>query len=79
MLSDGVILLHDNTHTARKIQELLLNFKRDFWSHAPYSPDLAPNLVSKHLSLTRSSSNSDVKTAARTVLMDRDKISTKAG
>ncbi|GBN40662.1 hypothetical protein AVEN_73343-1 [Araneus ventricosus] len=30
----------------------------------PYSPDLAPNLSSKHLSGTNFSSNSDVKTAA---------------
>ncbi|GBN64472.1 hypothetical protein AVEN_79588-1 [Araneus ventricosus] len=27
MLSDGVILLHDNTHTPRKTQELLQKFK----------------------------------------------------
>ncbi|GBN36599.1 hypothetical protein AVEN_185515-1 [Araneus ventricosus] len=35
MLSDGVIRLHNNTHTARKIQELLQKFKWKFWSHLP--------------------------------------------
>ncbi|GBM89182.1 hypothetical protein AVEN_271489-1 [Araneus ventricosus] len=30
----------------------------------PYSPDLTPNLCSKHLSGTMFSSNNDVKTAA---------------
>ncbi|GBO16839.1 hypothetical protein AVEN_13405-1 [Araneus ventricosus] len=33
MLSDGVILLHDNTHTARKTEELLRKFKWEVWSH----------------------------------------------
>ncbi|GBO38951.1 hypothetical protein AVEN_73504-1 [Araneus ventricosus] len=37
MLSDGVILLHDNTHTARKTQELLRRFKWEVWSHPPTS------------------------------------------
>ncbi|GBN56148.1 hypothetical protein AVEN_215299-1 [Araneus ventricosus] len=63
MLSDGVILLHDNIHTVRKTQEFLQKFKWQVWSQPPYSPDLAPNLGSKHLSGTRFSSNSDVKTA----------------
>ncbi|GBN99374.1 hypothetical protein AVEN_147270-1 [Araneus ventricosus] len=49
MLGDGVILLHDNTHTARKTQELLRKFKWEVWSH-PYSSYSAPNLGSKHLS-----------------------------
>ncbi|GBO40838.1 hypothetical protein AVEN_254666-1 [Araneus ventricosus] len=62
MLSDGVILLHDNTHTARKKQEMLRNFKWEVWSHH-LQPDSAPNLRSKHLSGTRFSSESDVKTA----------------
>ncbi|GBO30838.1 hypothetical protein AVEN_174961-1 [Araneus ventricosus] len=64
MLSDGVILLPDNTHTARKTQELLLKLKREIWSYPIYSSDLAPNLGSKHLSGTRFSSKSDAKTAA---------------
>ncbi|GBM07723.1 Protein SSUH2 [Araneus ventricosus] len=46
VLSDGVIFLHENTHSARKTQELLQKFKWDAWSHSPYSPDSAPNLGS---------------------------------
>ncbi|GBM45265.1 hypothetical protein AVEN_101220-1 [Araneus ventricosus] len=53
MLSDGVILLHENTSTTRKTQELL-----KVRSHPSYSPDLASNLGSKHLSGTRFSWNS---------------------
>ncbi|GBN24038.1 hypothetical protein AVEN_242398-1 [Araneus ventricosus] len=64
MLSDGVILLHVNTHVSRKTQELLQKFKWEVWSHPSYSSGLAPNLGSTHLSGTRFSSNSDVKTAA---------------
>ncbi|GBL89514.1 hypothetical protein AVEN_87850-1 [Araneus ventricosus] len=64
MLSDGIILLHDNTHTATKTQELLQKFKWEVWSHLTYSPDLAPITCSKHLSGKRFSSNSDAKTAA---------------
>ncbi|GBO19805.1 hypothetical protein AVEN_247369-1 [Araneus ventricosus] len=64
MWSDGAILLHDNTHTAPKTQELLQRLKWEVWSHLPCSPDLTPNLGSKHLSGTRFSSDSEVKTAA---------------
>ncbi|GBO18116.1 hypothetical protein AVEN_205574-1 [Araneus ventricosus] len=64
MLSDGVILLHDNTHTARKTQELLQKFRCKVWTHPPYNPYLAPNLGSKRLSGTRFSSESDARTAA---------------
>ncbi|GBN39781.1 hypothetical protein AVEN_217712-1 [Araneus ventricosus] len=54
MLSDGVTLLHYNTHTARKTQKVLQKFKWEVWSHPPaYSPDSAPNPGSKHLSGTR--------------------------
>ncbi|GBM69054.1 hypothetical protein AVEN_155526-1 [Araneus ventricosus] len=74
MLSDGVILLHDNTHTARKTRELLQKFKWEIGSLPSYNPDLAPNLGFKHLSGTMFSSNSDVKTAAVTDSMDRDVI-----
>ncbi|GBO15434.1 hypothetical protein AVEN_139206-1 [Araneus ventricosus] len=64
MLSDGVILLHGNTHTALKTQELLRKFKWEVWSHPPNSPDSTPSLGSKHLSGTRLSSDGDEKTAA---------------
>ncbi|GBM84889.1 hypothetical protein AVEN_130542-1 [Araneus ventricosus] len=40
MLSDGVILLHGNTHTARKTQELLQKFKCEIWSHPPHTPHI---------------------------------------
>ncbi|GBN69393.1 hypothetical protein AVEN_13375-1 [Araneus ventricosus] len=63
MLSDGVILLQDNTHIARRIQELLQKFKWEVRSHPSYTPDLSPNLGSKQLSGTSFSSNIDVKTA----------------
>ncbi|GBM06511.1 hypothetical protein AVEN_150351-1 [Araneus ventricosus] len=64
MLSDGVILQHDNIHTALRTQELVQRFKWEVWSHHPYIPDSAPNLGSKHLSGPRFSSSSDVKTSA---------------
>ncbi|GBO26340.1 hypothetical protein AVEN_235827-1 [Araneus ventricosus] len=80
MLSDDVILLYDNVHTAQETQELLQKFKWEVSSHPPpYSPDLAPNLGSKHLSGTSSSSNCDVETVAGTGSMGRDVISTKLG
>ncbi|GBM49270.1 hypothetical protein AVEN_186456-1, partial [Araneus ventricosus] len=44
MLSDGVILLHENTHTAPKTQKLLQKFEWETWSHSPYNPDWAPNM-----------------------------------
>ncbi|GBM97721.1 hypothetical protein AVEN_125247-1 [Araneus ventricosus] len=78
LLSDGVILLHGNTHTANKTQEWLLKFKREVWSH-PYSPYSAPSLGSKHLSGTRFSSESDVKTVDENWLNGQDVISTKPG
>ncbi|GBN19288.1 hypothetical protein AVEN_254249-1 [Araneus ventricosus] len=67
MLSDGATLLHDNIHTARKTQEWLRKFKWEVWS-----PDSAPNLDSKHLSGTRFSSESDVKTVAEDWLNGQD-------
>ncbi|GBN13240.1 hypothetical protein AVEN_101712-1 [Araneus ventricosus] len=139
MMNDGVILLHDNTHTALKTQELLPKFKWEVCSHIPtaqirhqiwvpnsyleqgslqrprfgnlvpnsyleqsslqtvienscrelaqftpleppsYSTDSAPNLGSKHLSGTRFSSDSDVKTVAENWLNGQDVISVKPG
>ncbi|GBN31486.1 hypothetical protein AVEN_33003-1 [Araneus ventricosus] len=51
MLSDGVILLHDNTHTARKTQELLRKFKWEVWSHTPNSRVWVPNTYLEQSSL----------------------------
>ncbi|GBN90737.1 hypothetical protein AVEN_169093-1, partial [Araneus ventricosus] len=59
------------THTARKTQELLQKFKWEVWRNPPYSPDLAPNLDSKHLSGIRLSSSSDEKTAAENWLSEQ--------
>ncbi|GBN89366.1 hypothetical protein AVEN_173839-1 [Araneus ventricosus] len=79
MLSDGVILLYDNTHIARKTQELLQKFKREFWSHPPYSPGMVPNLGSRHLSGTRFSSNSDMKTVVENWLNGQGRDFYQAG
>ncbi|GBO09769.1 hypothetical protein AVEN_49629-1 [Araneus ventricosus] len=45
----------------------------------PYSPDLAPNLGSKHLSGTRFSSNINVKTGAENWLYGQGRAFTKLG
>ncbi|GBN76658.1 hypothetical protein AVEN_15846-1 [Araneus ventricosus] len=81
MLSDGEILQHDNTHTASKTQQLLqkVNGKPGAMGGAPYSPDFAPNLGSKHLSKTRISSNSNVKTAAENWLNGQGRDFHQAG
>ncbi|GBN56870.1 hypothetical protein AVEN_238614-1 [Araneus ventricosus] len=78
MLSDGVILLHDNTHTARKTQELLRKFKWKVWSHL-LRRDSAPSLGSKHLSGTRFSSESAVKIVFENWLSGQGVISAKPG
>ncbi|GFY63541.1 HTH_48 domain-containing protein [Trichonephila inaurata madagascariensis] len=45
ILSEGIILLHDNSrpHTSQVKQKLLQRFRREIWSHSPYNPDLASN------------------------------------
>ncbi|GBO37040.1 hypothetical protein AVEN_174791-1 [Araneus ventricosus] len=74
MLSDGVILLLHNSrsHNPRKTQEFLQKFKWEVWSPTP--PLIQPRngrqrlfpfwKLKEHLSGTRFSSDSDVKTAA---------------
>ncbi|GBO03031.1 hypothetical protein AVEN_202046-1 [Araneus ventricosus] len=57
MLTDGVILLHNNTHTSRVVKVQVENLEPSLCS-----PDLAPNLGSKHLAETRFSLYSGVKT-----------------
>ncbi|GBM34334.1 hypothetical protein AVEN_16426-1 [Araneus ventricosus] len=87
MLSDGVILLHDNSrpHTARKTQKLLLKFMWDVWNHPPYSPDLPPSdyfplpKFKDHLSRTRFSTGNDVKTAAENWLNGQGRDFYEAG
>ncbi|GBO19851.1 hypothetical protein AVEN_154116-1 [Araneus ventricosus] len=70
MLSNGVISLHDNTHTAHKAQELPQKFKCKVWSPHPYSTDLGPYLGCKHLSGTRLSSDCAMKTVAENWLKE---------
>ncbi|GBN54224.1 hypothetical protein AVEN_87129-1 [Araneus ventricosus] len=79
MLSDGVILLHDNTHTARKTQELLQKFKwnSDATPHTTqiWHPIWVPNTYLEQGSLHTVMS----KQLPRTGSMGRDVISTKPG
>ncbi|GBM85035.1 hypothetical protein AVEN_248967-1 [Araneus ventricosus] len=63
MFSDGITLLHDNTHIARKTQELLQTFKWEVWSHLHTAQNWHLIWV-PNTSGTSFSSNSDVKTAA---------------
>ena len=44
MLSDGIILLHDNArpHTANLVRDKLKKFGWETLHHPPYSPDLSP-------------------------------------
>ncbi|GBN87507.1 hypothetical protein AVEN_265703-1 [Araneus ventricosus] len=79
MFSDGVILLHENIHTVRKTQELPEKIQMGSLEPLPYSPDLAPNLGSKHLSGTRFSSNINVKTGAENWLYGQGRAFTKLG
>ncbi|GBM89175.1 hypothetical protein AVEN_235938-1 [Araneus ventricosus] len=72
MWSDGIILLCHNTHNALKTQRLLQKLSGKSGAIPPYSPDLAPNLGSKHLSGTKFSSNRDVKTAAENWLSGKN-------
>ncbi len=45
LLSEGVVLMHDNArfHTAKLTTSLLANFKLDVFPHPPYSPNLRPS------------------------------------
>ncbi|GBM69163.1 hypothetical protein AVEN_91747-1 [Araneus ventricosus] len=70
LMSDGVLLLHDSTHSASKTEELPRKFK------CPYS---TPNLGSKLLSGTRFFSESDLKIAAENWLNGQHASSAKPG
>ncbi|KAJ4439329.1 hypothetical protein ANN_07451 [Periplaneta americana] len=73
MLTDGVVLLHDNArpHTARDTQNLISKFGREQIDHPPYSPDLAPSdfhlflHLKKFLGGQRFDGDDEVKTAVR--------------
>ncbi|GBO05539.1 hypothetical protein AVEN_64989-1 [Araneus ventricosus] len=51
MLSQGIVLLHDNArhHSAGVTRNLIQQFSWEQFDHPPYSPDLAPS--DYHLSL----------------------------
>jgi hypothetical protein len=40
MLTSGVVLLHDNPHTAARMRGLPKHFNWELFDHSPYSPDL---------------------------------------
>ena len=44
MLSDGIMLLHDNTrpHTANLVRDKLQRLRLEILEHPPYSSDLSP-------------------------------------
>ncbi|GBO08953.1 hypothetical protein AVEN_85008-1 [Araneus ventricosus] len=79
MLSDGVIVLRDNTHPAKKNSRIAAKVQVGSLEPPPYSPGSAPNLGSKHLSGIRFSSESDVKTDIENWLNGQDAISSKPG
>jgi hypothetical protein len=45
MLSQGVVMLHNNAHphTATATEDLIATFGWEQFNHQPYSPDLAPS------------------------------------
>ncbi|KAJ4428302.1 hypothetical protein ANN_24320 [Periplaneta americana] len=73
MLTDGVVLLHDNArpHTARNTQNLISKFGWEQIDHPPYSPDMAPSdfhfflHLKKFLGGQRFDGDDEVKTAVR--------------
>ncbi|GBM02173.1 Mariner Mos1 transposase [Araneus ventricosus] len=55
MLSQGIVLLHDNarSHSAGVNQNLMQQFDWEQFDHPPYSPDLAPSDYHLFLNLKR--------------------------
>jgi len=43
MSSQGVVMIHDNTHPHTAMQNLIPTFRCEQFDHLPYSPDLAPH------------------------------------
>ncbi|GBL87417.1 hypothetical protein AVEN_203131-1 [Araneus ventricosus] len=79
MLSDGVILQHNNTHTARKTQELLRKFKWEICSQPLTAQTRHPIWVPNSYVEQLFSSESDVKTVVENWLNGQDVISAKPG
>jgi hypothetical protein len=74
MLSQGVVMLHDNAHlhTATAMQDLIATFGWEQFNYPPYSPDVAPNdfhvflHLKTSLGVRRFHSVSEVKEAINT-------------
>ncbi|GBO10397.1 hypothetical protein AVEN_70503-1 [Araneus ventricosus] len=79
MFCDGVILLHDNTHTRSQNSRIAVKVQVGSLEPPIYRPNSALNLGSKDLSGTRFSSESDVKRIFENWLHGQDVISTKPG
>lgn len=70
MLTEGIILLHDNNllQAANRTRDLIESFDWKQLSHTPYSPDLAPSdyrvlmHLEKHLGGQRHDDDDSVKT-----------------
>jgi len=41
--NQGVVMIHDNTHPHTAMQNLITTFRREYFHHPPYRPDLAPS------------------------------------
>ena len=69
LLTEGVILLHDNArpHVSRVTQSVLAKFKWEQFEHPPYSPDMSPcdfhlfGPLKKHLKGKRFHSDDELK------------------
>lgn len=76
MLSNGIVLLHDNArpYTAARTTALLQKFKWEVFDHPPYSPDLAPSdyhlfcKMKVWLATQRFQTNEELKTGVNTWL-----------
>ncbi|GBM77286.1 hypothetical protein AVEN_205626-1 [Araneus ventricosus] len=79
MLSDGVILLHDNTHNASKTQELLRKFKWEVRSHSTTTQIRYPIWVLNAYLEQGSLQRGLCKQLPRTGSMGRAVISANAG
>ncbi|GBM68629.1 hypothetical protein AVEN_168823-1 [Araneus ventricosus] len=77
ILSDGVTLLHDNTHTARKTQELLQKFKWEVWIHLYTAQIWHPILITNTYLEQSSLQTVMAKQLPSAGSMDRDVVSTK--
>ncbi|GBN45965.1 Histone-lysine N-methyltransferase SETMAR [Araneus ventricosus] len=79
MLTDGILLLHDNArpHTAAQTRALLASFGWEVLDHHPYSPDLATSdfhlfcHLKHHLGGNHYNDDERVKTAVTSWLLEQ--------